>query len=110
MTKAVGARASVIRRQRLPGMSSAKAVAVALCAVALLSSNAAAQGTSAPAASFPAKPVRFILPVAAGSTSDTLARLVAQALTLRPDVRSRTHRLRQDTRDTNRIFRLRSVP
>ena len=42
-----------------------------------ISSNADAQG-GAPA--YPAKPLRFILPVAAGSTSDTIARLVARAL------------------------------
>jgi tripartite-type tricarboxylate transporter receptor subunit TctC len=41
------------------------------------SSNAHAQ-SGAPA--YPTKPLRFILPVAAGSTSDTIARLVARAL------------------------------
>src|SRR5687767_13532457 len=50
----------------------------ALTAAALL----LAAGTAA-AQAYPVKPVRFILPVAAGSTSDTLGRLIASKLSER---------------------------
>ena len=46
----------------------------------LMAANAAAQSDSV---SYPVKPVRFILPVAAGSTSDTIGRMVARGLTER---------------------------
>jgi tripartite-type tricarboxylate transporter receptor subunit TctC len=39
--------------------------------------------TSAAAQTYPVKPIRFILPVAAGSTSDTLGRLIATRLSER---------------------------
>lgn len=83
MRALAGARLMLDRWRSLPERYMAQVTACLLCAFAFLSPHAAAQGTSAPAASFPAKPVRFILPVAAGSTSDTLARLVAQALAAR---------------------------
>lgn len=45
-----------------------------LAALALVTATAGAQ-------TFPTRPLRFILPVAAGSTSDTLGRLIARELT-----------------------------
>lgn len=49
-----------------------------LCAA--IPAIASAQSASSTAPAYPTKPIRFILPVAAGSTSDTLARFVAQSL------------------------------
>lgn len=57
-----------------------RAVAAGTLAGLGLMGTAAAQTASGPGAAYPAKPLRFILPVAAGSTSDTLARLVGRAL------------------------------
>ena len=39
--------------------------------------------TAATAQTYPAKPIRLILPVAAGSTSDTIGRMVARGLSER---------------------------
>jgi tripartite-type tricarboxylate transporter receptor subunit TctC len=48
--------------------------------VPLLALGASA-GAQSPAANYPAKPIRFIAPYAAGGGSDTLARLIGQRLT-----------------------------
>jgi len=55
---------------------------LAAASVALFLSPEAMAQPSPPgsAGAYPAKPIRLILPVAAGSTSDTLARMVARAL------------------------------
>jgi len=55
---------------------------LAVASVALFLSPEAMAQPSSPgsAGAYPAKPVRLILPVAAGSTSDTLARMVGRAL------------------------------
>ena len=50
----------------------------ALLSVFLMATPAAAQ---TPAASYPAKPIRFISPFAAGGSTDTIARLVGQRIT-----------------------------
>lgn len=42
--------------------------------------SARAQSSTPGSGAYPVKPLRFILPVAAGSTSDTIARLVARSL------------------------------
>jgi tripartite-type tricarboxylate transporter receptor subunit TctC len=61
------------------GAGSARVFACALfCCLA--SPAAHAQGAPASSPGYPAKPLRFILPVAAGSTSDGIARLVCRAL------------------------------
>src|SRR5688572_17647507 len=52
---------------------------LARCVVAALSLVVAAAGASAQ--SYPAKPIRWIVPYAAGGGSDFLARTVAQSLT-----------------------------
>ncbi len=65
------------------GTVQASVVCLTLLAASVLSSppEAIAQPSSPGSiGGYPAKPVRLILPVAAGSTSDTLARMVARAL------------------------------
>jgi tripartite-type tricarboxylate transporter receptor subunit TctC len=58
----------------------ATALAGTLLVATGASHTALAQSPAAAPGAWPVKPLRFILPVAAGSTSDTLARLVARAL------------------------------
>lgn len=65
------------------GWSDARAVCLTLAAASLscfLPEVMAQTPSSGSAGVYPSKPIRLILPVAAGSTSDTLARMVARAL------------------------------
>ena len=59
------------------------AAALALAAPAVFAQGAAAQGASAPgeAAKYPAKALTFVVPFAAGSATDLIARALGQAVT-----------------------------
>jgi hypothetical protein len=52
------------------------ALCIFVCCGATLASSAAAQGAAKSAASYPAKPIRLIVPFAKGGAADYLARVI----------------------------------
>jgi tripartite-type tricarboxylate transporter receptor subunit TctC len=81
MTEAVGRRDEPSSRSpRCRTLGAAILGAVLVFAGGGIGADAQAQSAGTSGGAYPTKPLRFILPVAAGSTSDTIARLVARAL------------------------------